>query len=322
MAITTRLTGAELRTVVEAAHRAPSVLNTQPWRWAEVEDGLELRADSVRVLRVADPLGRFLVVSCGASLLNARLALRHLGREPVVRLGPDPDEPRLLARIRVVPGQPATQEEDWLYAAIPNRRTNRGPFHERKLGSRLIRRLIDAAAAEGAVLTLLDPTQAARVLEIADEAAAQIADDQRRTAELGTWVHPDRAPDGIAVSALGPEPADGGHAVRDFDPEHRLPPRDTASYEKEPTVAVLSTYGDSRTDWLRAGEALQRVLLVATLEDVQASFRNEPLEILEYRWRVRDATTGVGHPQMVMRLGYGAPVGPSPRRPVGEVLDT
>ncbi|HSK25875.1 MAG TPA: hypothetical protein VK894_03090 [Jiangellales bacterium] len=321
MATTTRLTGSEVRTVVEAAHRAPSVLNTQPWRWAEVEDGLELRADSVRVLRVADPLGRFLVVSCGASLLNARLALRHLGREPVVRLGPDPDEPRLLARVRVVPGQPPTQEDDWLYSAIPLRHTNRGPFHERRLSSRLLRRLIDAAAAEGAVLTPLDDTQAARVLEIADDAAAQIARDERRTGELATWVKPERSPDGIPTTALGPVPVEGGHAVRDFDPAGRLPPREQAAYEKEPTVAVLSTYGDSRTDWLRAGEALERVLLTATLEDVQASFRNEPLEILEHRWRVRDAATGVGHPQMVLRLGYGAPVGPSPRRPVDEVLD-
>ena len=95
-----------------------------------------------------------------------------------------------------------------------------------------------------------------------------------------------------------------------------------AEFEAEPTIAVLSTYGDSRTDWLRAGQALQRVLLEATLDGVQASFRNEPLEMLAHRWRVRDATTGFGHPQMVMRLGFGEPTVSAPRRSVSEVLGT
>lgn len=321
----TRLTESEVREVVEAATRAPSVLNTQPWRWHVDEVGgetaLDLFADSARVLRVTDPVGRFLVLSCGAALFNARLALRHLYRDPIVRLAPDPDEPRLLARVRVAAGAAATAEEDWLYRAIPDRHTNRAPFRERRLGSGVVRRLVDAAAAEGAVLTVLEGRQAHRVLEIADEAAQTIEADRRRTGEVSAWVRAGRAADGIPADALGPAPAAGGSAVRDFDPEHRLARTETAPFETEPSVAVLSTYGDSRTDWVRGGQALQRVLLTATLENVQASFRNEPLEVLAHRWRVRDAATGVGHPQMVMRLGYGEPVRPSPRRPVDEVLE-
>jgi hypothetical protein len=86
-------------------------------------------------------------------------------------------------------------------------------------------------------------------------------------------------------------------------------------------MAVLLTYGDSRTDWLRAGQALERVLLTATVDGVEASFRNEPLEMLAYRWRVRDATTGFGHPQMLLRLGYGEPGHSAARRPVDQVLE-
>jgi hypothetical protein len=321
--VSARLTDADARLVVESATRAPSVLNTQPWRWNVLvsDDGtaFELSADSARVLRVTDPLGRFLVISCGAGLFNARLALRSRGLEPLVRLSPDPHEPRLLARVTATAGKPPTQEETWLFGAIPERHTNRGPFHQRSMSSGLVHRVVDAAAAEGAVLTVLDAASARRVLQIADEAALEIARDGRRHDELSSWVHPRPAPDGIPAQALGPPVATGSHAVRDF-PVDDLALPDPAPYEEEPTIAVLSTYGDSRTDWMRAGQALQRVLLEATLDGVQASFRNEPLEMLNHRWRVRDATTGFGHPQMVMRLGYGDPTFASPRRPVDEVL--
>jgi hypothetical protein len=316
---------ADARAVVEAATRAPSVLNTQPWRWDVSADEhgtvFELFADSARVLRVTDPLGRFLVISCGAGLFNARLALRTQSREPLVRLAPDPHDPRLLARVTATPGDPPTPEERWLHNAIPERHTNRGPFHNRALGSGLIHRIVDAAAVEGAVLSVLDPAAAQRVLEIADEAAMEITRDGRRHDELSSWVRSRPGSDGIPALAMT-RPTSNGHAgVRDFDPDRTLSIEQLGEFEVQPTMAVLSTYGDSRTDWLRAGQALQRVLLEATLDGVQASFRNEPLEMLAHRWRVRDATTGFGHPQMVMRLGYGEPTVSAARRAVDEVLD-
>lgn len=322
--VTVRLPDSDARAVVEAATRAPSVLNTQPWRWQvhEATSGtvLELSADSARVLRVTDPLGRFLVISCGAGLFNARLALRQQSLDPLVRLSPDPHDPRKLAQVTASPGKPPTAEERWLFGAIPERHTNRGPFHERAIGSGLIHRVIDAASAEGAVLTVLDAAAARRVLEIADEAAVEITRDGRRHDELSSWVHSKPEPDGIPAGAIGPPVADGARGVRDFESLGDVGTGTPVMYEEEPTIAVLSTYGDSRTDWLRAGQALQRVLLEATLDGVQASFRNEPLEMLAHRWRVRDATTGFGHPQMVMRLGYGEPTVSAPRRALDEVL--
>ena len=321
--MTVTLLDTDVRAVVEAATRAPSVLNTQPWRWrvrTSDDEGtvFDLSADSARVLRVTDPLGRFLVISCGAGLYNARLAVRSISLEPLVRLSPDPHDPRLLARLTASPGKPPSEEERWLFDAVPERHTNRGPFHERAISSGLIARVVDAATAEGAVLTVLDPSAATRVLQIADEAATEITRDGRRHDELSSWVHSRPEPDGIPAQALGSPAADGANGVRDFHASVGL--EDTSPYETEPTIAVLSTYGDSRTDWLRAGQALQRVLLEATLEGVQASFRNEPLEMLSHRWRVRDATTGFGHPQMIMRLGYGEPTVSAPRRALDEVL--
>jgi hypothetical protein len=46
---------------------------------------------------------------------------------------------------------------------------------------------------------------------------------------------------------------------------------------------------------------------------------NQPLEQPDLRWLVRSPITGVGYPQMIMRIGYGVPVPPTPRRPVSDV---
>lgn len=320
--MTVRLTGTQMRAVVEAAHRAPSVLNTQPWHWRTFDDMLELLADSTRVLRVADPMGRFMVISCGAALFNARIALRHFGLDPTIRLVPDPEEPRLLARIRLMSGSAPDPAESHLFEAIPHRHTNRGPFADRGLEARTLEALVTAATAEGAILTVLTGPEARRVLQIADEASRTIAHDPERTGELAGWIRTDQTPDGIPATALGPRPNGSGGRIRDFDPVGRVAHRPVAHFEEQTTVAVLATYGDSRTDWLRGGQALQRVLLTATLDGIQASFRNEPLEVLQHRWRIRDAASGVGHPQMILRLGYGEGAAPTPRRPVHEVVES
>ena len=71
------------RYVVAKAVWAPSVHNTQPWRFTT--DGgprISLHADADRRLAVADSDGREMMISCGAALFNVRLALRSLGYIP------------------------------------------------------------------------------------------------------------------------------------------------------------------------------------------------------------------------------------------------
>ena len=85
-------------------------------------------------------------------------------------------------------------------------------------------------------------------------------------------------------------------------------------------LAVLSTRFSAPADWLRAGQALQRVLLTAAARGVATTPLTQPLETAD-AWLVRDPRSGVEEPQMILRLGYGLPVPPTPRRPVCEVLD-
>ena len=107
--------------------------------------------------------------------------------------------------------------------------------------------------------------------------------------------------------------------MRDFTPDLQEP-LGYAWFEEAPRLAVLATAGATRKDWLHAGQALQRVLLTATLWGIAAAPLTQPLETTD-AWLVRDPRTGVEQPQMILRLGYGLPVPASPRRPVSDVLD-
>ena len=96
--------------LISTAARAPSVHNTQPWRFKVGRYTIELYADLRRKLRV-DPLGREMLISCGAAVFGLRLAVRSLGYLPQVDLLPDPTRLRLLARVRLGAAVPITPRE-------------------------------------------------------------------------------------------------------------------------------------------------------------------------------------------------------------------
>ena len=307
--------------LIRAAVAAPSMHNTQPWRFRVDEAGqtIELYADAERQLGYGDPQGRAVHIACGAALFNLRLAAAVHGRQAVVQLLPDPGQPLLLASVRLGGRCRAGDIEAELHAAIPRRHTNREPFSGRRIPPGVIAELTEAAGIEGAVLHILDRDEAVRVLDLVAEAErAQLADPRYR-AELARWAGGERDRDGIPGASLGPRSPESTTPVRDFAPGHEPGSFRYAWFEEHPQLAVLSTHAGRRTDWLRAGQALQRVLLTATARGISASPLTQPLETGE-AWLVRDHRSGTEQPQMILRLGYGLPVHPSPRRPVDEVL--
>src|SRR5437762_617350 len=140
---------------VEAAVRAPSMHNTQPWRFRVRDGALDVLADHRRRLPAADPFGWAVRIACGAALLNARLAFAVADCPAQVRLRPDPAQPDLLARLVPGPPQPATPLEKSLFAAVPLRHTNRHPFAPEPVPAQVRRDVLAAARVEGAWLDLL-----------------------------------------------------------------------------------------------------------------------------------------------------------------------
>jgi nitroreductase len=307
--------------LLRAATLAPSMHNTQPWRFRILPAGqtIELYADPSRMLKHADPHGRAVHIACGAALFNLRLAVAVAGREPVVRLFPDPAQPQLLAALRLAGPYRPSQADTELLAAAAARHTNRKPFSNRPPPPGVLAELAQAATAEGAALHLPDQEETARLLSLISDAERDLAADPGYRAELARWAGGTRHHDGIPASALGPRDPTGQTPVRDLTPD-RHHPLGYACFEDAPQLAVLSTAGSTRKDWMHAGQALQRVLLTATRHGIAAAPLTQPLKTAD-AWLVRDPRAGLEQPQMILRLGHGLPVPPSPRRPANDVQD-
>ena len=302
-------------TLLEAATRAPSLHNSQPWAFAVEPARIELYADPSRQLKHADPSGRSLLLSCGAALFNLRVAAEHVGFHPRVRILPDPDQPTLVARLDVNHRHRQTGGLSRYYPAVQARRTNRRPFHARRIPASVVGLLSEAVRSEDAVLRVYDdPDEVARIIDLLHHADLAEHADPARVAERQAWIGGPHRSDGVPVAALGPRPTQVQTAYRDLG--HAVSGvRDHASFEAAPTIAIISTTHDRPADWVRSGQALERLLLEATAAGVAASFLNQALEQDDLRFLVRSPLTGVGHSQMVLRLGYGDEVPATPRRP-------
>ncbi|MGW2089647.1 Acg family FMN-binding oxidoreductase [Streptomyces sp. NPDC001880] len=327
---TETLTDAVVTDLVADATAAPSMHNAQPWlfHYGRLSRTLVLRADFERRMPEADPSTRALHIGCGAALLNLRVSAAHRGLDAVTTMLPSPSEPALLASVRLDdrpdnPLGPADEALRALHPAIADRHTSRYPFDEQAIPDDVRARLAAAAEAEGADFAFLAGPHLETVLGLIRDAEGYDRGDPAREAEQKHWARyskSDAPVDGIPDYAFGPRDAAERATNRDFAGTAPLPGRARVLFERRPQLALLSTRGDRPADWLRAGQALERVLLTATLEHVSSSFATQPLEWPDLRWVLREPVHGTGHPQMIIRLGYG-PTGPrTPRRPLGRVL--
>jgi hypothetical protein len=306
--------------VVADAVAAPSVHNTQPWRFVARPDAVELYLDATRVLPVADPDGRQARLSCGAALFSLRLAVRAGGRTGEVRVLPDRFRPLLLATVRVGRGRPATPLELGLHRAIHRRHSHRRPFRQGPVPPAVRRRMVEAASEEGAELRMVDdPVTVGRLAALIRNAEHREQTDPRFAEELARWTFDGRTRrDGVPRAAGGPRPAPGGLVVlRDFAPDL---PRLERDFEPDPLFAVLCSHGDTPVDQVRAGQALQRALLTATVHGAAAGMLSQPVELPTTRAALRKLVPGSGSPQLVLRLGVASTTPTSPRRAVQDVL--
>ncbi len=312
-----------LEKLISAAVAAPSIHNTQPWRFRLDPESatVEVHAAEERLLACADADGRAMHLSIGAAVLNLRVAVTHLGRQTEVRLLPDATKPGLMASIRLLGPTGHTAEfGNALYDAIWRRHSTRLPFTADHPPEHLLNGLCEAAGKEGAGLHFADLRERTSLLNLTSEAEWLNHTDRPRREESRQWIRDD-ADDGLPRAALGPQDTDARMPMRDFSslqPAFHRPPE---LFETDPLIAVLTTTRDGPADWLRAGQALERVLLLATADGLATSLLHQPLEWPDLRWQLRDTRMGPAHVQMLVRLGYGPAGRPTPRRPVREVLD-
>ncbi|WP_435155910.1 Acg family FMN-binding oxidoreductase [Amycolatopsis sacchari] len=287
----------EVSVLARAVSRAPSVHNSQPWTVEVRPDGADLFERTEARLPRHDPAGRDQMISCGAALADLELAVRTLGWDPRVTLFPDAARPDLVARVVADGRREATEDEVARYSAIFRRRSYRAPFSLHPVTDAVLRDLVRANDTPGTELRAVDTRLESPVLaELFGQAGQVLRDDRAYQRELQAWSDQFRHP-------LPAEPTlPWGGLVRATT---HLP--DTITLTERlaaERLLIVLTPGDTRTDHLLAGRALQLVWLTAVTRGLAGSVLTQPLRLPEVRAGLTERLLLPGHPQLVLRLGY------------------
>ena len=304
---------------------APSSRNTQPWSFRVTDDGVEVYVDYTRRLPIADPDNRELLMSVGAAITNFRVAAAHFGFETTVLYQARPEEtlPVAVIAVRETCGSDAQLRS--LFSAIVPRRTNRGEFDSRPIDDAARTALCEFVDDFCEFVRFILPHDRQRTAELVATADRELFRSEAFRAELTHWIRENdtKLTDGICADGYGIPDALSGIGpwfLRRFDVGNAHARRDREMVQDAAALLVV-TADDDKTSLLRAGEILERLLLLLTHLGLQYSFINEPVEVNDVRTELWSMIRSQRPPQLLLRVGYGRLVErPQPRRKVREVI--
>ena len=312
-----------LTAAAEAALRAPSIFNTQPWHWHVTAEALDLSADPERQLPVVDTDRRLSTLSCGIALHHARTALAAEGYTLDVARLPEPERPDLLARIRITGHQAPDPADLRRYEASLIRHTDRRLFTDQPVPPESLDTLRAAAGAEHTHLHVLRPDDVPALASAVAKAQAMELADPAYRAELARWTDRPDGDEGVPAGTATP-PGHRTVPVREFSLAGGGDLPAGGGTDNAASYAVMAGDSDEPVAWLRAGEALSAVLLTAVSADLDVSPMSDVAEVPATRALLRGLLAGIGYPFLVLRIGVAeqsAGVPATPRRGAADAID-
>jgi hypothetical protein len=315
-----------IRNAVALACRAPSLHNTQPWRWTFDGVGLHLFADRMRVVLSTDGTGREVLLSCGAVLDHLRVAMAAAGWDTTVERFPDPHDPDHVADLTFTPTSTVTDAQRERAGAILARRTDRLPFDAPPEWPSMEVRL-RLAVIPYHVMTDIVLDRDRPILAEASRLTEHLRScDPSYQSELDWWTSPFALADGVPQTSLVSDSEAGRVDVaRTFPSAKPADRRHDISADRSKIIVLSTTHQDARCDVLRCGEALSAALLECTLAGMATCTLTHMTEVAPSRDIIRQLMGQTGSPQLLIRIGIAPSdqqqMPATPRRPLADILE-
>jgi hypothetical protein len=314
-----------IRDAVMLACRAPSLHNSQPWRWIAERGRLHLILHREPLVQATDPSGREMLLSCGAVLDHMHVAMAAAGWEARIDRFPDPNDANHLAMLDFVPRTSISDAQRQRAGAILRRRTDRLPFAAPTPWEALERQLRSRVDHDNVMLGVIPEDAREQLAEASRLTEAIRHNDLSYQSELRWWTSPFELDHGLPpTSRVSTSEATRVDVARAFPTTGYGERRMTigADYSK---IIVLSARDDSRSQVLRCGEALSAVLLDCAVTGMATCTLTHMIEVSPARELIQRLSGQTGLPQLLIRVGripaveQLAPV--TPRRPLSDVLE-
>lgn len=316
----------KMKFFIRYAILAPSGHNTQPWLFRLNDESIELIADRTRALPVIDPDDTELILSCGAALEILLVAMKYFGINPDYKLLPDDGDNDLLARIKFGGNYIPDEDDKHFFNAITKRRTNRTQFADQGVDELILQKFeANIYKEQTNLLVIRDMKKRTDVLKLIERGDKVQCEDKSFCRELAQWVHPNRknSKDGIPGYAFGMNDLvsyAGPFFIGNLEWGDIQAARDRNLVKGSPVLAVLECMGNNEIDWVYTGMSLSRLLLGAADKGISASYLNQPIEVPDLKNQLKELLELKGYPQLIIRMGYGKQVKPTPRRELDDVI--
>jgi hypothetical protein len=312
-----------IKQAVILACRAPSLHNSQPWRWVAGPGALQLFLNPTRVLGY-DQSEREALIGCGAALDHLRVAMTAAGWNTHISRFPDPENPNHLASLEFASMERVTDDDRRRADAILMRRSDRLPFNEPMDWDAFEPVLQNVVNADAVRLDAFSDDLRPQLAEASQIATSLRLYDSAYHAEIGWWTGQFRIADGIPHTSLV-SAAEGDRVdVGRYFPVAHGSERRLEIPEDHAKIVLLSSDTDSRADALASGEALSAVLLKCTMAGLATCTLTHITEVRATRELVAALMGYDSQPQVLIRVGV-APVVEAlppvtPRRPLADVF--
>jgi hypothetical protein len=312
------------RELVRLATLAPSSHNTQCWRFAiESPQRITILPDLTRRCPAVDPDDHHLYVSLGCAAENLAQGALAYGLKAQAAF----DVQRDAITIAL---EPTAAQSTPLYKAIAERQCTRGEYDGKPLSGNDLAALMQAAASDSVLLTLLtDKPGIERVLEFVVQGNTTQINDPAFVEELKAWIRFSgsdavRLGDGLfAASSGNPVLPDWlGSVLFGFVFKPKAENDKIARQLRSSAgVAVFTAKNAAKANWVEVGRAYERFALQAAALGIRNAMLNQPVEMASLREPFASAVGVSGRrPDLVVRFGRGPKLPPSLRRPVAAVL--
>jgi len=311
--------------LVEAASKAPSGHNTQPWKFENVADGVILHPDFFRALPVVDEDNHALYISLGCALENIVVAASNLGYECEIEY---PEDTSGAISVKLI-SNAATGNDD-LFDYISTRQSNRSKYSDKMVDEADTEFLKSSFDFPSVHLYLFNGREKFEpIIPYIIEGNNLQFSNRKFVDELTSWFRYSKrkaelTKDGLWTASMGlPSMGKiiGNFVMKNFVTAESEAKRISDILQHTAGIAIFVAEENNIRSWINVGRAFQRFGLYACKLGISIAHLNMPCEEISVRSKLA-ASLHVPdyHPLLLIRYGYAAPKPYSYRREIKDLV--